>query len=189
MKNLLLQTKLTIANITTNFKKTPILEEITKNFLSMVEELVDFYPQEAKLYCTNPAASSHHQNYIGGLIEHSFKLACWLSLRAEFAGLTAEDCAKIGFAHDLCKIKQYYFNIDGSIAVQQQYYSRHAALSIEIAEALGFNLTPKQKACIALHMAGAWWKEEDESLVSPQDLVNFYRAISATQWADMKACE
>lgn len=188
MKNTI-EIKVFLANIKIKFKETPILNMVSDEFIRILGDLILQKPEFSKKYVTAPAARSHHQNYESGLLEHSYKLALWLSMRAEICGLTAENVAKIAFAHDLCKAETYFFNFDGVINFDSELIKRHASLSVEIAEALGMELSEKERTCIYLHMAGAWYLPEDKANVTPNQIAQYFDAISATQWADMKACE
>lgn len=183
-----LDIKIFLAKIKINFKETPILNSVSNEFIRILGDLILQKPEFSKKYITAPAARSHHQNYEAGLLEHSYKLALWLSMRAEAVGLTAYDCAAIAFAHDLCKVESYWFTND-QINFDQELIKRHASYSVEIAEKLGMELTEVQKVCIYLHMAGAWYLPEDKANVTPQQINKYFDAICATQWADMKACE
>ena len=145
-------------------------------------------------FVTAPAAKNHHQNYKGGLLEHSGKFAMWLYGRAlakEDLDISIEECVKIGFFHDFCKLFLYIPN-NGTYWVNSDVYPHHAKRSVEIAKELGYNFSQKEKICILFHMAGGWWNDEDEEELTTSDrrwISKNLRLVSAIQWADMKACE
>lgn len=152
-----------------------------------------------KAYFEAPAASKHHQNYTGGLVEHSCKLASELFKRTAEGGatrniiaLTPKECVVIGALHDLCKVGLYTLNEDGSYSTNKELYPHHALRSVELCAEYGIELNQTERVCILLHMAGAWWNQEDVDALTESDrewLLNHFDIVSAVQWADMKACE
>ena len=170
------------------------LIEVTNLFTKLVEDLYASNADYAIRYTTAPAASRHHQNYIGGLLEHSYKMAMYLSQSMIISGLTAEDCAIIAFAHDLCKVETYYWGPfktetgERSILVDPKLYKRHAIFSVEEAARLHIELTRKQTVAILLHMS-LWSSQEEKDAVTYTELLEFYPAIVATQAADLTACK
>ena len=177
-----------------NYGLTPKQQaSVRKEFQKLLDDLkhYDYYLYEE--YMRAPAAKSHHQNYPKGLLEHSGKLSMWLYKRAIEEGLfTLEECAKIGFLHDFCKLYLYEPDGKGNYKVDPYLCLHHAKRSIELAEGTGFELSQKEKICILLHMAGGYWNVEDEAMLTPDDklwIIENLQTISAVQWADMKACE
>ena len=155
---------------------------------------------EAMAMVEAPAAKSHHQNYPGGLLEHSLKLCKFLFSRTVEGGarpenaiaLTARQVAQIGMFRDLCKLHLYQKQADGTYAYDRELIGHHAKLSVQIARNLVGRLDPQVEICILLHMAGGFWNNEDEAALTDTDrkwLTNNLRTVSAVQWADMKACE
>lgn len=178
-----------------NYGLTPeqqasVREEFQKLLDDLKQRNWDYYDE----YMSAPAAKSHHQNYYRGLVEHSGKFAMWLygrSLRGDI-DITLQECARIGFLHDFCKLFLYESDGVGGYDIDYSIYDHHAKRSIELAEELGYKLSQKEKICILLHMAGGWWNQEDEDLLTEDDrrqIARNIRLISAVQWADMKACE
>lgn len=146
-------------------------------------------------YANAPASASHHQNYEGGLLEHCYIMGLWLYSRSVECGgpidLTIDECARIALYHDLCKVGLYTRGKDGIWYCDSEMYEHHALLSVQRCEELGIILSQKERICILLHMAGAWWKAEDEEALTAGDrkwLANHFGIVSAVQWADMKAC-
>ena len=155
---------------------------------------------EAMAMVEAPAAKSHHQNYPGGLLEHSLKLCKFLFSRTIEGGarpenaivLTVRQVAQVGLFHDLCKLHLYQKQADGTYAYDRNLLGHHAKLSVQIAHNLIGHLDPQVEICILLHMAGGFWNNEDyEELNDPMLIwaIRNLRTVSAVQWADMKACE
>lgn len=164
------------------------------------EEIIKSLPEDVQAaYRSAPAAAKHHQNYIGGLYEHSLKLAEILFNRTTEGGathhiidLSVDECAKIGALHDLCKINLYTMNVDGTYSTDKNLYPHHGTLSVKMCKDFGIKLSQVEKICILLHMAGAWWNKEDTDALSIKDrkwISKHFDIIAAVQWADMKACE
>lgn len=170
------------------------LNKVTDLFINLVSCLYIVDTDFAMRYTSAPAASKHHQNYWGGLLEHSYKMAAHLSQSMITSGLSEEDCAMIAFAHDLCKVDTYYWGPFASetgerpIMVDSELYKRHAIASIEEAERLNLKLTRKQTVAILLHMS-LWSSQEEKDAVTKEELIEFYPAIVTTQAADMAACK
>ena len=177
-----------------NYGLTPKQEQVVREeFLKLLENLRHKNETYYKEYVSAPAARTHHQNYPKGLLEHSGKFAMWLygrSLRGDIK-ITLEECVRIGFFHDFCKMFLYQPKGEG-YDCNSELYSHHAKRSIELAEELGYKLSQKERICILLHMAGGWWNDEDEKTLTAADhtfISKNIRLISAVQWADMKACD
>lgn len=162
-----------------------------------VETQKEQNPKFLRMFIVSPASKGHHQNYEGGLIEHSYLFAAYLYSRTNEGGyvgtvplsLSIIDCFEIALFHDFCKVGLYKKTANG-YAYNPDVVKHHAKLSIEYAQKLGYMINPKVKICIALHMS-SWWNKEDENLLDDEDRVwvsQHLADIAAVQWADMKAC-
>ena len=182
---------------TINYGLTPEQQSnVRKEFQKLLDDLKTRSLEHYNEYINAPAAMSHHQNYRKGLLEHSGKFAMWLYSRAVnkngYVNLTLEECVKIGFLHDFCKLFLYSLNENGKYSCDSSLYQHHGKLSVNIAKDLGYKLSQKEKICILLHMAGGWWNQEDEEALAKTDrewIGENIKILSAVQWADMKACE
>lgn len=148
----------------------------------------------AEEYLESPASARYHQNYAGGLIEHCVMMGEALYSRSKERGgtvdLTADECARIALYHDLCKVGLYKFS-GGKYAANKEMYQHHALLSVQRCEKFGILLTQKERICILLHMAGAWWNQEDVDALTDDDrdwIAKNFDIVAAVQWADMKGC-
>lgn len=180
----------TLAKLVKSVLKTniEIMVEAIETAISEISEI-------AVEFMLAPASTKYHQNYAGGLFEHSVLMATWLFSRTATCGgpldLTARQCARIGIFHDLCKVGLYTMNPDGTWGKDDEISQHHSKRSLEILENLHVSLDDVERIGIILHMAGGWWNEEDENLLSEEDrdwLKYNLQFISAVQWADMKAC-
>lgn len=167
---------------------------LAKMFEMFLDDLKEKSPIVLKHFLQDPAAKAHHQNYEGGLLEHSFKFAAWLYGRILTfkSGLTVKEVIRIAVFHDFCKLGLYKKQPDGHYTYDKEKYKHHALESIKRAEFLGYELSQAERVCILLHMAGGWWNAEDEAALTENDKVfiaNNFKLISASQWADMRACE
>ena len=168
--------------------------------MKSVEEILDYmYKTDRNLYenfIKAPAASSHHSNYEGGLLDHSknvaFNLLEWKNKHRD-CELTEEDCYIVGVLHDLCKTYLYKWNSDkNKYEADKSLYAHHAKLSIEmIQNRLVIKLSTLQRILILLHMS-SWSNEEDFEALTEEDLKWLYdkkhiQLVQAMNWADMKA--
>ena len=171
------------------------VEELTYAFDNIMSQIGDRYPSVLRHLLTDPAAKTHHQNYVGGLTEHNFKFACYLYgrvLKLYPDTNSVESVVKIAVCHDLCKVNLYKLGDDGKYSCDYEEYKHHAKESVRRTDVLGIKLTNIERICVLLHMAGGWWNDEDEAELSKSDrdiIGDNIRLISAVQWADMKACE
>ena len=169
--------------------------EVRKEFRKQLDEMQARDKALWVEFIMAPAARSHHQNYKRGLLEHSGKFAMWLwgrVLGCKRIQLTLQECVKIALLHDICKLYLYKENGRGYYDCDPQLYPHHAKRSLELAKQMGYELSQKERICILLHMAGGWWNDEDEDLLTTNDrkwIGENITLVSAVQWADMKACE
>lgn len=135
-----------------------------------------------------PASSKHHNNFEGGLLDHS--TGVWLNLErlTSTMGLKWEDPSSpfiVAMLHDACKIDAYFYNRDyGCWEVKNDRPAGHGDLSLKIAEQLGIELTDEEKACIRWHM-GAFDDAENWSKFT--DAIHQYPNVLWTHMADMIA--
>lgn len=103
-----------------------------------------------------PASSGPHNNFEGGLLDHSTHV--WLNLEnlTNKLGLTWQDPSSpfiIAMLHDACKIDAYFYNHSYRCwEKKEDHPDEHGALSLKVAESLGIKLTNEEKACIRWHM-------------------------------------
>lgn len=171
----------------TKYEETDL---VTQVFYDLYKKIFDQDPLFGTSIFTAPAASQCHQNYKGGWLEHSAKLALFLTNRINRGDLTMSkiQATRIAFLHDLCKINTYNF-VGKEIITNQDLKKKHACYSLELCAKYDIQLTAIERVCIAAHMDGGFWSKEDEEYIAPQEWYIFRKEISATQWADMKACE
>lgn len=133
-----------------------------------------------------PASTKYHNNFAGGLADHS--LAVWLNLETltTALGLTWEDPDSpfiIAMLHDACKIDAYFYNRDyGVWEHSDKHPGGHAELSLKIAEQMGIELTDEEKACIRWHM-GAF--DDQENWGKYTYAIHHYPNVLWTHVADM----
>jgi len=158
-----------------------------------IVERISKFPYFFNEFKKAPAAKAHHQNYEGGLIEHSFKLACYLYSRVlKIGGFTVDQVARVAMCHDFCKIGLYQLQSDGNYTYDKEKIKHHGLASVAYADLMSIALSQGERICVLLHMAGGWWNAEDENDLSLADRLwigQNIQLLSAVQWADMKACE
>lgn len=133
-----------------------------------------------------PASLKYHQNWIGGLAEHSLAVTCNL-IKLQQAGLldsTRESIIITGILHDLCKIDNYTMLLDGGFDRNPNQSPGHASKSIQYIK--GFiELTEEEEQAIRFHMGAYNRKDIEERWTS---MANSYRRYPLSYWlhvADM----
>ena len=122
--------------------------------------LVDYLREEG--FYTAPASTRHHGAYEGGLFDHCFKTAEWLTRLTSDNGLHWQKQRSpfiVGMFHDLCKIDAYIVDTDGIRWNDNQLFDAHGEKSIYILQR-HFNLTDEEIMCIRWHM-GAFDDKEN----------------------------
>lgn len=117
------------------------------------------YLRENGFY-TQAASTKWHQNYRGGLAEHSlevFKALDELNQKLEL-GYKQDVIILAGNMHDLCKIDAYIECEDGSFEWNYSSKNGHAIKSIELLKQF-IEITDEEEAAIRYHM-GAYEKKE-----------------------------
>jgi hypothetical protein len=84
----------------------------------------------------------HHHRYAGGLAEHS--LGVYHAMRAMAPELPDESCRIAALCHDLCTTRLVGFDAVG--------YHRHGQRSVDLLDALGFDLHDDERLAICRHM-------------------------------------
>lgn len=167
-----------------------------QNILELLAQIEKADPELYKKYITNPASTRFHGINEGDLFNHSFNVCfCLLEWMHQHknAGLTIEDCIKVGMLHDLCKAELYYKDENGKYKYDKTKGNHHALLSVKLIKKLGIKLNLKQKVLILLHMS-SWHNNEDVKalhllgrlwLISTKNI----KLLQAVNWADMKAVQ
>lgn len=133
-----------------------------------------------------PASTKYHNNFAGGLLDHS--VGVWLNLErlTNQENLNWQNPSSpfvIAMLHDACKIDAYFFNRDyGVWEHSDKHPGGHGDLSLKIAEQLGIELTDEEKACIRWHM-GAF--DEKENWGEYTNAIHKYPNVLWTHTADM----
>lgn len=103
-----------------------------------------------------PASVENHNNFEGGLLEHSTNVWFHLENLTHKLGLDWQDPSSpfiIAMLHDACKIDAYFYNHGYRCWERKEDHpEEHGELSLRVAESLGIPLTSEEKACIRWHM-------------------------------------
>ena len=135
-----------------------------------------------------PASTRYHNNFEGGLLDHS--TGVWLNLErlTSALGLEWEDPSSpfvVAILHDACKIGMYFYNHDyGCWEHNPDHPIGHGDLSLKIIEELDIELTEEEMLCIRWHM-GAF--DEMENWNKFTDAIHKYPNVFWTHVADMMA--
>lgn len=149
-----------------------------------MEELLKFMTE--KKFFILPASLRYHQNWKGGLAEHSLSVTCNL-IRLSQLGLLKANLESIiicGILHDLCKVDNYIELLDGSFDRNPNSTPGHASKSIKYIEKY-ITLTDEEKQAIRFHMGAYNQKDIEEHWNS---MAKSYREYSISYWlhvADM----
>ena len=107
-------------------------------------------------YFTAPASKGHHLAVEGGLAEHSWRVT---SILLDMKAFPEASAYRIGMYHDLVKCLCYKAVGDGKYEYTQPPYPGHGVASAMIADDIGINLEPFERAAIVWHM-GAFGLDE-----------------------------
>jgi hypothetical protein len=127
-----------------------------------IEKLVKYMDDNG--FFNAPASKSHHQNYLGGLSEHSIGVQAQLFKEVEISNshelIKPESIVISSLLHDLCKIDQYIIEseiksgnkvIGYVISSNRDANWGHAEKSISIAKQF-IELTEEEEEAIRYHM-------------------------------------
>ncbi len=130
-----------------------------------VKNVIDWL--ESTDFFEAPASTIYHENYIGGLCEHSLKVyANMMKLKREFKfDISDESIAIMALLHDVCKVNTYTKDKKnqkiGQNWVTVDYWKRnddypigHGQKSIILIQKTGFILTDLEILSIVAHMNG-----------------------------------
>ena len=111
---------------------------------------------ESTDYFESPASTAYHQNYKGGLLEHSLNVYENLVKLCEFfdAQYSKEEIAIVAIFHDLCKINTFEETSRGYKVKEQYVFGGHGSKSVYLIMKY-MQLTDAEAAAINAHM-GAW---------------------------------
>jgi 23S rRNA maturation-related 3'-5' exoribonuclease YhaM len=180
-------TKLQIKNIRTN-----IVEALRKTKREGIEGLITYMDDNG--FFTAPASKSHHQNYMGGLAEHSLGVmgrtiaevdTMQNKLRNKLVSIVISS-----LLHDLCKIDQYLIITKDENGIEHEPCIisnseadwRHSEKSIEVAKRF-IVLTEEEEFAIRYHM-GIYRK--DYSWDDFGNAIKKYPLVYLIHVADMK---
>lgn len=116
-------------------------------------------------YFEAPAAKSHHGNYIGGLFDHSYRVAEMLDKYTNQLSLVWERPNSpwiVGLLHDICKVDDYVCQTDSENEFQinpERITSGHGDKSI-LMLAGHYQLTEEEAMCIQFHMGAFTEKDQ-----------------------------
>lgn len=143
-------------------------------------------------FFTQPASTRFHGDYVGGLFDHSWRVATALLKLTDALHLEWErKCSPviIGLFHDLCKVDNYQTDTSGELGRKFKYDDRpsvwgpgHGSKSVAITSTF-IQLTPEEVACIRYHM-GAYEKDEWDNLDAA---IRRFNNVLWTHTADMVA--
>ena len=97
------------------------------------------YLEHSDYFSTHPY---HHHRFEGGLAEHS--LGVYWEMRAFAPDLPDESCRIVALFHDLCTT-----HLEGYDAIG---YHHHGQRSVDLLDALGFDLHDEERLAISRHM-------------------------------------
>lgn len=133
-----------------------------------------------------PGSTKYHDNYPGGLFEHSNRVAETLVKLTELLSLKWDDPASpyiIGIFHDLCKTDSYIRKGDGTFKYDDgQTLTGHGDKSVILTQKLGIDLTFEEIHCIRWHM-GAYEGESNWNALGKA--IEEYPNVLYTHMADM----
>ena len=112
-------------------------------------------------YLDAPASKGHHLAVAGGLAEHSVHVT---NILLETRAVPEVSAYRIGMYHDLVKCLCYKAVGDGKYEYVQPPYPGHGAASAMIADDIGIQLNPVERAAIVWHMGafGLYGRQMDE---------------------------
>lgn len=135
-----------------------------------------------------PASTKYHNNFQGGLLDHSVSMWVNLEMLTKTHNLVWQDPSSpfvIAMLHDACKIDAYYYDHDYGVWEHSlEHPVGHGDLSVEVAEQLGIELTDEERACIRWHM-GAFDHKDNWSYFT--DAIHKNPNVFWTHVADMMA--
>lgn len=149
-----------------------------------MEELLKFMTESQ--FFILPASLRYHQNWAGGLAEHSLSVTCNL-IRLSQLGLLKANLESIiicGILHDLCKVDNYIQLLNKSFGRNPNSVPGHASKSIKYIEKY-ITLTDEEKQAIRFHMGAYNQKDIAEHWNS---MAQSYKEYSISYWlhvADM----
>lgn len=123
-----------------------------------MDDLIRFLSED-KFYI-QPASTKYHQNYEGGLAEHSLEVydaLCKLNNLLNL-GISLDSIAIVAILHDLCKINAYIKRDDNTFTYNPHCDPGHALKSLALVSCF-IDLTEEEIAGIKYHM-GAYEKKE-----------------------------
>lgn len=136
-------------------------------------------------FFTSPASTKYHGNYEGGLYDHSFAVANYLSYltgNLDLEWKSERSPFIVGMFHDLCKIESYKKLEDGTFDYNDVALDGHGSKSIMLLSQF-IKLTEEEIYCIRFHM-GAYekdcWDNYDKA-------IRKYENVLHTHTADMYA--
>lgn len=137
-------------------------------------------------FFTAPASTKFHGNYEGGLFDHSYKVARFLSQLTEDNHLSWRNPRSpllIGMFHDLCKMDNYIL-VDGHYEYETDtLFKGHGDKSVMLLSQY-YKLTEEEAACIRYHMGAFVEKEEWKDYTRA---IHKYPNVLWTHTADMLA--
>lgn len=132
-----------------------------------------------------PASTKHHQNWEGGLVQHSYSVYLNLSdLNKRLKlGFSQDSIIISALLHDICKYDCYIIHDDKTITWNKDAKPGHALKSIEIAEKF-IELKEEEKEAIMYHM-GAYEQKEytwnDLSIAYKKNSLSYYIHVADMQ--------
>lgn len=155
------------------------LEAIIETFVNEPESfsgLINYLDSTDFFYA--PAAKKYHDNYPGGLFDHSMGLLDELrELKSKMGkNWSMEDMITIAFGHDVCKVGLYIHQVDSDGYITYDINpdrigkdDGHGIMSLNMLAQVAPNLLNDRVAkCIVCHM-GLWTKDIDNA---PQYILN-----------------
>ena len=144
------------------------------------EEFMKKFPK----FFTAPASINYHQNYCGGLFEHSlgvYQLLKYLTNKGIISWEREESPFIVGMFHDLCKVDQYEEDHEGYTYSENMLFTGHGEKSVVLLSTI-LRLTEEEAACIVYHM-GAFTDSKQWDQYT--NAVKRYPNILWTHHADM----
>lgn len=170
-----------------DIEKLPISETFKHAFCNCIRENLDelYNFMLSNGFFKAPASTKHHQNWEGGLAEHSYSVLRKLIFLNSRLGLdfSLDSMIIVALLHDICKIDCYTIHEDKTITWNEDARPGHGKKSVAIISEF-IKLTKEEEEAIAYHM-GAYEKNEytwsELSQVYKRNKLAFYLHV-----ADMK---
>jgi 3'-5' exoribonuclease len=132
--------------------------EVKEGSMSWLEYLLNKMGHTIEEFMQSPAAKSHHHNYKGGLLEHTYECLAFFNGMATEGNISTRELTVIRkalVAHDLYKIEEY--KLEDSVEVNEQFITNkisHTVAMTGLLQSLGLY---EIASCVAGHHGKIEW--------------------------------